>query len=48
MLKLEPGEADEMTADFFLEADDLRLVEVYTYFRNVKDKAIGWGAHHAQ
>jgi hypothetical protein len=48
-LEIEPGETDEVAADFVL-SDDVRTIEVYTYFENVQrkrkyeqDEPIGWG-----
>lgn len=42
-LEIEPTESDQVTADFFLNQPRPELIEVYTYFQNVKKKKIGWG-----
>jgi hypothetical protein len=42
-LEIEPLEADQVTADFFVNEPELQLVQIYTYFKNVKKKEIGWG-----
>jgi hypothetical protein len=41
-MHLEPGETDEVLADFFVDSE-LRLIEVYTFFDNEKAKPNGWG-----
>jgi len=41
-VKIEPGETDEVSADFFLDDPTLELMEVYTYFKNVSAEGIGW------
>jgi hypothetical protein len=41
-MQIEPGESDEVLADFFIDPA-LRLIEVYTFFGNEKAKPNGWG-----
>jgi hypothetical protein len=41
-MQIEPGESDEVLADFFIDPE-LRLVEVYTFFENEKARPNGWG-----